>query len=65
MVRFTFTGWNLGDWLKGVPGDWKQYVKLLLPLLVFWTTTGSWWQTALGAVLGKAVLDVAHYWLNK
>ena len=39
----------------------KEAVKVGLPLLTIWVTTGSWWLTGFGTILGKFVLDSLHY----
>ena len=65
MARFSLEGWKFSEWLVGNKQTIQEVVKLGLPLLVFWFTTGSFWLTASGTILGKFILDLLHYYLNK
>ena len=67
MTRFNFSGWNVKDWVLGNFKDLnkKDLAKAVIPLLALWFTTGSFWITIPGAIAGKAILDLLHYWVSK
>ena len=61
MARFDLSGWKFSEWFKGNWGTVKEVLKVGVPLVTIWLTTGSYWMTGFGVVLGKFILDTLHY----
>lgn len=65
----SFKGWKLSAWAKGnadlvIPSSStvKEYVKLLIPLLIAYFVTQNWVVSGFDGILGKFVLDSVEYW---
>lgn len=65
MTRFNFADWKLSGWVTGNWATIKELLKVGAPLVVTWIATGSYWQTGVGVVLGKFVLDSIHYYIKE
>jgi hypothetical protein len=67
MARFSLEDWEFGAWLKGFLDMKfvKETVKFAIPAIALWFTTGSYWLTAPGTIVGKAILDLLHYWVKE
>lgn len=60
-MAFSLEGWKLSEWFKGNWSTVKEVIKVGLPLVTLWLTTGNFWATGFGTILGKFVLDTLHY----
>lgn len=65
MTKYNWKGWKFTEWLNGNSQTIKEGLKVGIPLLTVWVATGSIWQTAFGVILGKFILDSAHYWIKE
>lgn len=63
MARFNLEGFEFSKWIN--KSKLKDIVKFVLPVATIWITTGSWWMTGVGAIIGKPILDLAHYYISK
>ena len=63
--KYSFEGWNLGDWIKGNYKSIKEVLKVGIPLAVSWSVTNSPELTGLFTILGKALLDILEYYFKE
>jgi hypothetical protein len=66
MTRFNLKGWNVGGWFLGNWSTVEEVIKVGIPYLVGCSLFASNvpMQVAITAV-GKFVLDIGHYYINK
>ena len=65
MTSFNFSGWNFTEWLKGNWPTIKELLKVGVPFVTIWLTTGNWWTIGFGTILGKFILDSVHYFVKE
>lgn len=65
MTQFNFEGWSITSWFTGNWATIKEVVKVGLPLITIWVTTGDYWMTGFGTILGKFILDGLHYFVKE
>ena len=67
MTKYNLNGWNFVEWIKGNYQNinWKDVLKICLPLITLLVTTGDFWTTAIGTIISKFILDVIHYYINE
>ena len=58
--KMSLSGWNWKKWLAGN----KEALKILVPLVVSYAVTGGVIEAGIGAIIGKAVLDIVDFYTS-
>jgi len=61
MVKFSFKGWKITEWLYGN----KELFKVVIPAILAFAVTNEWLDATIVGIISKPILDVIEYYIKK